>query len=268
MIIDVGDGGRNPTARRRTVAENDVRRRYETDGYAVFRRVLDEELVAAANGHVDWLLAQNPGLRPDQLGHELARADPFWYRLVSDSRLLDLAATLIGPDIALFATHYICKEPHVGRRVLWHQDGAFWPLEPVEAVTLWVALTDSRPDNGCLKVIPGSHRTRLLDMVAVTEDAVLPAEIPVEVDEGEAMELVLEPGDVSVHHPHIVHGSDPNTSNRWRRGLTIRYIPTRVRINDPAASSAFLLRGSAVPGVNEYLPVPLPDPDGQPAFGR
>jgi ectoine hydroxylase-related dioxygenase (phytanoyl-CoA dioxygenase family) len=233
-----------------------LRRQYENDGFVVLRDVLDHDLIAAANEHVDWLLARHPDLRPDQLGHRLARSDPFWYRLVSDHRLLDLAEIFLGRNIALFATHYICKEPRTGREVLWHQDGAFWPLEPVHVITMWVALTDSRPDNGCLKVVPGSHTTRLLEMVEAGQDTVLPFEIPVDVDEREAVELVLAPGDVSVHHPNIFHGSEANSSDRWRRGLTIRYIPTSVEITDPEAASPFLLRGEAVPGLNAYLPAP------------
>jgi phytanoyl-CoA hydroxylase len=69
-----------------------------------------------------------------------------------------------------------------------------------------------------------------------------------------------------VHHPNIVHGSDANTSTSWRRGLTIRYIPTTTRILDAEMSAAFLLRGDAVSGVNEYLPVPTYDPERHMAF--
>ncbi len=91
-----------------------TRREYEEDGYVIFRSVIDPDLIATANQHVDWLLERNPDLGPDQLGHELARNDPFWYRLVSEPRLFDIAEILVGPDIPLFATHYICKEPRTG----------------------------------------------------------------------------------------------------------------------------------------------------------
>lgn len=249
-------------------ALDEIRQRYDEDGYYIFRNVIDADLIAQADRHVDWLLAKHPELQPFQLGHTLARSDPFWHRLITDSRLLDIAEIFLGPDLAVFATHYICKEPRTGRPVLWHQDGAFWPIEPMRVITQWLAITSSTPDNGCLKVVPGSHKSNLLDMIDATEDAVLPKEIPVDVDERDAVEFVLEPGDLSVHHPAIFHGSDPNTSATWRRGLTIRYIPTSTRIVDADGASPFLARGLAVPGLNDYLPTPAADPDQRMALGR
>ena len=124
---------------------DDIRGEYAETGFVVFRNVLDAALIADASRHVDWLLERHPELRADELGHELARDDPFWYRLVSDPRLVDIAEIFIGPDVALFATHYICKEPGVGRAVPWHQDGGYWPLEPMEVVSLWLAVSDSTP---------------------------------------------------------------------------------------------------------------------------
>lgn len=236
---------------------DDIRDRYDRDGYFIFRGVLDDDTVSGANRHIDWLLDTNPDRQPHELGHDLARKDRFWYDLVADPRLLDIAETFIGSDIALFATHYICKQPMTGREVRWHQDGAFWPLDPMDVVTLWVAVTQSTPENGCLKIVPGSHHTSLMDMVPTDSgNAVLAEEIPVEVDENEAIPLELRPGDVSVHHPNIIHGSDMNRSPDWRRGLTIRYIPTSTRILEADAASPFLLRGAAVEGLNDYLPAP------------
>lgn len=242
--------------------------RYAIDGYFVFRDVLGADMVAAANRHVDSLLANHPERRPEELGHDLARTDPFWIGLVSEPSLVDIAEIFLGPDIALFATHYICKPPWTGRAVRWHQDGAFWPLEPPEVITAWVAITDSTPDNGCLRVVPGSHLGEVSAMRPVDGEAVLSEEIAVDVDEDAAVDLVLAPGDVSVHHPSIHHASQPNTSDRWRRGLTIRYIPTSTRITDPGAASPFLLRGVARPGVNQYLDLPPAGPDRGPGAHR
>src|SRR6266852_4463854 len=88
-----------------------ARAQYNRDGYAIFRRVLDAELVGEASRHIDWLIEKNPGLRPEQLGHTLVQHDPFWVRLISDDRLLDIAEQFVGPNIALFASHYISKPP-------------------------------------------------------------------------------------------------------------------------------------------------------------
>ncbi len=236
-----------------------ARTQYNRDGYAIFRSVLDAELVGEASRHIDWLIEKNPGLRPEQLGHTLMQHDPFWVRLISDDRLLDIAEQFVGPRIALFASHYISKPPYDGQAVLWHQDGSYWPLEPMEVVTLWLAIDDSLPENGCMRVIPGSQIVALQEMQARTDVSnVLNSEIdPSLVDESRAVDLVLKSGDVSVHQPNIIHGSNANNSALRRAGLTIRYIPTSTRIiSDDRWPSAFLLRGSAVPGVNVYLPRP------------
>ena len=245
-----------------THGESEALRLYERDGFVIFRNVLDAALLAQATEHVAWLQQRHSELRGEDLGHELVARDPFWVRLVSDDRLLDIAGHFVGPDIALFASHYICKPPYSGRPVLWHQDGAYWPLEPMEVVTLWLAVDNSTPENGGLRVIPGSHRHGLHDLRARDDvDSVLGSECATDVDESLAVDLTLAAGDVEVHHPNIVHGSDANTSPEWRCGLTIRYIPTSTRITarEQPYPSAMLLRGK--PGVNVYQPWPGEDPE-------
>jgi hypothetical protein len=231
---------------------------YRSEGYAIYRNVLDANLIVEASDHVAWLLEKNPGLRPEQLHNNLMTDDPFWVRLVGDGRLLDIAEEFVGPNIALFASHYISKPPYDGKPVLWHQDGAFWPLDPMDVVTLWLAIDESTPENGCMRVIPGTQNLALQQMEDAPPDTVLDRVVPAEfVDESKAVDFVLAPGDVSVHNPNIVHGSNANLSPMRRCGLTIRYIPTSTRIVcDGQWASAFLLRGDAVDGVNQYLPRP------------
>jgi ectoine hydroxylase-related dioxygenase (phytanoyl-CoA dioxygenase family) len=238
---------------------DDVVEAYERDGYVIAPGVLDDDLVAAAGRHVDWLQARHPDRRGEDLGHDLVADDPFWLRLVADPRLLDLAARFVGDDLALFASHYISKPPVSGRPVLWHQDAGYWPLEPMEVVTLWLAVDASTPENGCLRVVPGSHRAGIHAMRSRDDVAsVFGNESAVVVDEADAVDIVLAPGDVEIHHPSLLHASGANTSPHRRCGLTIRYIPTSTRITDPASSSAFHLRGD--PGVNTYRDVPTYDP--------
>jgi ectoine hydroxylase-related dioxygenase (phytanoyl-CoA dioxygenase family) len=238
---------------------------YERDGYVLFHDVLDADLIREASDHVDWLLAKNPELRPEHLHHSLMTHDPFWVRLVGDDRLLDIAEQFIGPNIALFASHYISKPPFDGQPVLWHQDGSYWPLEPMKVITLWLAVDDSLPENGCMRVIPGTQHMELHEMKPNTQVAnVLSSGMDSDlVDESRAVDLVLKAGGVSVHHPNVVHGSNANHSAMRRCGLTIRYIPATTRIllrggltPEGRWPSAFLLRGEAVPGVNDYNPRP------------
>lgn len=237
----------------------ELAKEYNQAGYVIVQNVIDHDLVHEAQAHIQWLLERNPGTRPEHLHHTLMKNDPFWVRLVADDRLLDIAEQFIGPNIALFASHYIAKQPYDGQAVLWHQDGSYWPLEPMNVVTLWLALDKTTPENGCLRVIPESHKTSLQELQERTDvENVLGSGLDSSlVDESEAVDILLEPGGVEIHHPNLIHGSHANTSPRWRRGLTIRYIPTTTRIvTDEPFPSAFLLRGEAVPGVNVYQPWP------------
>jgi ectoine hydroxylase-related dioxygenase (phytanoyl-CoA dioxygenase family) len=235
----------------------DARSEYDRNGYVIIRGVLDQELIGEARGHVEWLRGQHPDTRPENLDTALVMDDPFWVRLISDDRLLDIAEQFIGPDIALFASHYVAKPPFDGQQVLWHQDGSYWPLEPMDVISLWLAVDASTPENGCMRVVPGSRDTDLQAVTDRTDVAnVLGSAMDDSlVDDNSAVDLVLAAGDVSIHHPNVVHGSTANTSPNWRRGLTIRYIPTSTRVlvrPDRPTPKPILLRGDAVPGVNEY----------------
>jgi phytanoyl-CoA hydroxylase len=238
--------------------QKDLKEIYDREGYIVVREAIDGTLVEEAQRHVHWLIERNPGVRPEQLHAHLALDDPFWVRLISDSRLLDIAQQFIGPDIALFATHYICKPPRTGQAVLWHQDGNYWPIDPMEVITMWLAVSDSMPANGCMRVIPRTHHLVLEQHEERHDvDNVLGSAMREElVDEAKAIDVILKAGDVSIHHPNIIHGSEANTSELWRMGLTIRYIPTTTRLLKPEVAAPFLLRGKAVPGTNTYRPRP------------
>lgn len=248
------------------LASAEPRARFDTDGYTVFRDVLPRDLVGEAAGHVAWLMERNPDTRPERLSNDLMADDPFWLRLVSDDRLLDVAERFIGPDVALFASHYIAKPPHDGKKVLWHQDGSYWPLEPMAVVTLWLAVDDTDPENGCLRVVPGTQNERLLtyeELEQSADDVLGSGMRPEDVDESRAVDVVMAAGDVEVHQPTVIHGSNANTSDRWRRGLTVRYIPASTRIvTDGTWMSAFMLRGEPSPGVNRYRLLPLYRDDG------
>jgi ectoine hydroxylase-related dioxygenase (phytanoyl-CoA dioxygenase family) len=233
---------------------------YDRDGYCIARDVLDADLIGEIREHIFWLHRKHPDLAPEDLSYLLVRDEPLFLRTVSDPRLLDIAEQFIGPDIALFATGYLPKPPGYPKPILWHQDGSYWPLDPVEVATLWIAISDSTPANGCMRVIPGTHTLPLLPQVDRPDvDSVLGTSLdPSVIDESRAIDIVLRAGDVSMHHPNVIHGSNPNSSaTDWRLTQLIRYIPTHVRITQPNWPCAFgPFRGSAAPGVNDYLPMP------------
>ena len=242
-----------------------LQQEYDEKGYVIVRNAVDADLARETAEHVHWLAARNPGVRPEKFGHNMLVTDPFMHRLVGDERLVDIVEQFIGSDVAMWAAHYIAKPPRHGQRVLWHQDGSYWPLEPMEVTTIWLAATASTRENGCLRVLPGTQNNRLLsrkEMIDVKDGQnVLESGIhPSQIDDSHVVDLELQPGDVSVHNPKIIHGSEPNTSDAWRIGLTLRYIPTSTRIKREG-DRAILVRGQPDAGnTNIYAERPVFDP--------
>lgn len=238
-----------------------VRDSYARDGHVIVRNAGDSTLIREAEAHVHRTIAAHPDKTYEEIHKTLFfLTDPFYLRLVRQPRLLDIAEAILGADLALFATGYIIKAPGNSPAVLWHQDGAYWPLEPMEVCTLWLAITPSNPANGCMRVIPGTQtmsiqalkpRTDLRNLLDSSMDESL-------VDESRAVDLVLNPGDVSVHHPNIIHGSNPNTSStQWRLNLVARVIAPTTRVTDPGWAGVFHLRGHRREDINRYLPDPV-----------
>lgn len=242
-------------------SHNSYSEQFEESGYVAIPELLDPDLIGEIQEHVSFLDKTYPN-RNETRDHNLVQHDAFWLRLASDPRLLDIAEQFLGPDIALFASSYFTKPPYSGQPVLWHQDGVYWPLEPMEVLTIWLAVDDSTRENGCLRVIPGTHKLDLKEYQRVT-DIPNPLESQIDpkyVDESQAVDIELRAGGISIHHPNIIHGSQANRSPRRRCGLTLRYIPASTRITAQPWACQFLLRGKAIEGINEYMPYPKYEP--------
>jgi phytanoyl-CoA hydroxylase len=240
-----------------------ARAEYEENGFSIVRNVIPPDLLEETKSHVAWLTDRYPDLRPEHLHHPLIRNDAFWVRLVSDPRLVDIAEFFLGPDIACFTAHYICKPPHDGQPVLWHQDGSYWKLDPMRALTVWVAVDECTTENGCLRVIPGSHRLPLYQPVRQTDSPNMLFSVSEEklveewTEQHGVVDVELNPGDVEIHHPNILHCSEPNTSAQRRCGLDIGYIPTTTRIlSDGLYLNPLLVRGEPTAGINTYRRYP------------
>ncbi len=206
---------------------------------------------AEARDARDRLEAYEAGIEGDISKHlrvKVHMAFPWLMDIARHPALLDAVEDLIGPDILLYLSTFWFKDAHDPRYVSWHQDSAYYGLDPHDVITLWLAFTDSTPANGCVRVLPGTH---LGQPFAHTEthaaDNLLARGQSIEdVDETGAVDLVLEAGQFSLHHERLVHGSAPNTSDHRRLGMSFTLLPTRVRCVIPGRTATL------VRGVDEY----------------
>lgn len=190
-----------------------------------------------------------------------------WEVLVKESSILDLVESIMGPHFALWGTTLFGKPPHTGKKVPWHQDSRYWPIEPrCETVTVWIAIDSSSATNGCMRVIPGTHASKriLAHSTSSSKTLVLPEVLDMnEYDETKALNLELEAGEVSLHDSFLVHGSEPNFSDTRRAGFVLRIMPTtqwldrkRGQLMTGAADwhgrKLLLLRGRDLCGKNDY----------------
>ncbi|PJG51473.1 phytanoyl-CoA dioxygenase [Bradyrhizobium forestalis] len=166
--------------------------------------------------------------------------------LMRSSSILDAVEDVLGPDIMAWATGHFDKKPHDPSFVTWHQDGTYWGLSEPSVVTAWVALTPSNRRNGCMRVIPGSHHRGQLPHRDTSDRNNLLSrgqDVEVNVEEDQAVDLELRPGQISLHHTMLIHGSKPNLSDTRRLGITVRYVAAHVSQTRGFRDSATLVRG-------------------------
>jgi chlorinating enzyme len=162
--------------------------------------------------------------------------DTALYEWLFAPEVMGLISPLCGPDIALWSSHFLCKPASTGKRVPWHEDSAYWgtTVDPMEVLTVWLAIDRSTPENGCLRVIPGTHNNGYSEYDPVNNPTahVFDSEIRRNrIDESRAVDIVLEPNQCSIHHCKLIHGSNFNTSTSRRCGYTMRYFPTTSRFH-------------------------------------
>jgi non-haem Fe2+, alpha-ketoglutarate-dependent halogenase len=218
---------------------------FKRDGYYCPVRVFDAATAAhyrrALEQHEEEAGAPLQGNRRHKTHLLFTWAD----ELVHNEAILDAVEDVIGPDILCWTTNFFIKEASNPGFVSWHQDSTYWGLDPDDVITAWVAFTDVTMENGCMQVIPGTHTvTQLPHNDTFHKDNLLSRgqEIAVEVDKSKAVPLLMQAGEISLHHIKLVHGSEPNRSNDRRIGLAIRYIPTYVK-QTKVRDSAMLVRG-------------------------
>ena len=160
--------------------------------------------------------------------------------------ILDVLESLLGPDLKLYQDQLFMKPPRIGSRQPYHQDQPLgFHIDPPDMVTCWAALDDATIENGCLWMLPGTHRFGQIPKEKWQEYEELSAAgtLP----EERAIELAV--GDCSFHHGLILHGSRPNTTGRRRRGYATHYVSAHCRFTgDPEKNDALLMRGQSIEG--------------------
>lgn len=218
---------------------------YNRDGYHFPVRVLSESEALGLRRRLE--AAEAAGTAPAGALRSKSHLLFTWVdALVHNAAVLDAVESLIGPNILVWGTSFFIKEPRNKSYVSWHQDLTYWGLDPAEIVTAWIALSESTAENGAMRVIPGTHTMAVADhRDTFAADNLLSRgqEISVDVDERQAVTMALAPGEMSLHHVKLIHGSEPNPSDKRRIGLAIRYIPTHVRQVAGSHDSALLVRG-------------------------
>ena len=191
-----------------------------------------------------------------------------WLAFAKIPDVLSAVEQLIGPDFLMWGSALFGKPGDGGKETPLHQDGEYWPIKPLASCTVWLALDDSTSENGCLRVIAGSHRGKNLfrhrrddegdyTLNQVLEDGRL--------SDAAAVDVTLEAGQFSIHDVYLVHGSAPNHSGKRRAGMTYRYMPTTSHFDhdwagemsrtmgttDMSDRPLFLVRGTDRSGLND-----------------
>jgi hypothetical protein len=236
---------------------------YRTDGILFPLEALSRDEVRHSAARFTALAAAEGGV----LGRETNRKPHLLYPWIADlirhPSVLDAVEGVIGPDILCWGSTFFHKPAHSPGYISWHQDSTYWGLSGPEVVTAWIALTPSLPISGCMRVVPGSHTSDQVphhDTFARDNMLSRGQEIAVEVDPATAVDVVLQPGQFSLHHVRIFHGSEPNRAHWPRIGFSVRYIPTCLRQTaGDVRDTASLVRGTDRYGHFEHEPTPASD---------
>jgi non-haem Fe2+, alpha-ketoglutarate-dependent halogenase len=228
----------------KTLTDQDVSN-YRERGYHFPVDVLSQKEVADFRGNLEDYEARTGGPIKAEIRHRSHVLFPWINDMVRHPKILDAVESVLGPNILCWNTSFFIKEAHDAGFVSWHQDATYWGLSSSDVVTAWVAMSPANRVSGCMKFVPGTHLKQVAHEDTFDQDNLLTRgqEIAVKVDEKDAVLAELNPGQASLHHVLLFHGSEPNRSDDRRIGLAIRYIPTHLKQAVGQRDWATLVRG-------------------------
>lgn len=208
--------------------------RYQRDGIVFPVTVLSAGEVTFFRGALE-SLANNCGEESLKRLDSLHLFFEWAYRLITHDALLNAVEDILGDDILIYGTLVFYKTPHGSSYASWHQDSFYSGLHLTPSTSAWIALTASNQANGCMRVIPGSHKLGSVNHVNVCDPNLLNRrgeQVSMTVDESQAIDVVLQPGEMSLHQSTIVHGSNPNQSDEPRIGFIVRFVTSQFTNRD------------------------------------
>lgn len=237
---------------------------FERDGYISPISVLDKDEAAGLRSQLETVESRQGGaLFPAQRNKSYLLFK--WLNdLVQDPRILDPVSQLIGPDILLWNTLFWIKEAGSKSFVSWHQDTKYWGLSSDRVITAWIALSDAGIEEGCMRVMPGTHRGETLqheDRYHRDNMLTRGQEISLEDKEADAVYMPLKVGEMSIHNYRLAHASGPNIAADRRIGISMHFMPPDTRQIVGNWDCAMLVRGNDLCGNFEQAPIPACDFD-------
>jgi chlorinating enzyme len=236
---------------------------FEREGCVFPIRIMSDADAAQLRARLEEFERHTGGPMKGDLRHKSHLLFTWLAELIRRDLILDAIEDLYGADLLCWSTTFFIKEARDPAFVSWHQDSTYWGLDKPDVVTAWVAFTEATEANGAMEYIPGSHNFDQIphrDTFAKHNLLTRGQEVMVEVDRTQRRVITLRPGEMSLHHVRLVHGSPPNASDDRRIGFAIRYIPTYVAqaVGD---GSATLVRGEDRYRHFELEPRPMSDLD-------
>ena len=239
---------------------------YRRDGFVSPVRVLSTAAAAECRRELEAMEAAMGGTLRGPARTKFYLRYPWAFRTATQPAILDAVEDLIGPDILLYQNTVWAKNAGEDSHVSWHQDNTYFGHVPCEVLSVWVALSPSKPESGSMRFLPGSQKLGQLPVRYEVQDANMLSSGQVADFEMSAFEPVatsLEPGEASIHHAFLIHGSPPNKTKERRLGITFVYHSPALRQIGELRTSALLVRGQDRYGYfePEQPPLSADDPD-------
>lgn len=231
---------------------------FERDGYVFPLEAMPPERAAECRAMFESVESAHAG---DAIASRIIKQNastvlPFVDEIMRLPSVVEPVASILGEDLMVMGANFFVKEPQSTAFISWHQDLTYWGYDDAAEVTAWVALTEATSDNGCMRFVPGSHRTIVEHRDTFDESNMLSRgqEVAVDVDEADAVEAVLRPGEMSLHHGHLFHASNQNRSDDRRIGLALRFVTPLMKQVSGRKTFAHLVAGQDRYGHFELLP--------------